>query len=125
EPCLGPVPPAAGLVMGSRETCQDIRQALEARCTSPLMQGRFSRQELSKLAQTPCGQIVAGPFPIRRQPPRPEALPETADELRTARRDPLIADVNIRVESTNAGVDRVEGSTLRHGSRRYHRRYHD
>src|SRR5690348_4388623 len=63
------------------------------------------RQQIAQLAQTTLRQIVAGLFPIARQPVCQTGLIETPRKVRTTGSYALVPDVSLWIESSDAGVD--------------------
>src|SRR5437764_1078319 len=69
---------------------------------------RLACQERPQLREAVGGEEIPGLVPVARQPGGVLTLHECRGEIRTARGDPLIADIEAGVELAQAAIDRVE-----------------
>src|SRR6266850_3124941 len=102
QPHLEPRPPAFGI--RARKAVEHTFQV--ANVGSPLGCARltFPFHQLAKLPQATGRQVISRLFPTSWQPRRPCAVVELLRKLGTARCNAVVADVELRIEATEAGV---------------------
>src|SRR6185312_9933181 len=83
--------------------------------------GEFARGKLAQLLQTGSRQVVTWAPPVSRQPTSPCAVLQLMCEVRATHRNPVEADVRLRIEPPDAFLEASQGRRRMRGALRLQR----